>query len=51
MTNSIREAIIGAASLEDNGHHANVGAWYANQRTHKQYLRANHLGKFRKGKK
>ena len=51
MTNSIMEAIIGAASLKDNGYHANVGAWYANKRKQKQYLRANHLGKFRKGKK
>ena len=37
MTSSVMAAIIGAASLKDNGHHANVGA--------------NHLGKFRKGKK
>ena len=51
MTSSVMAAMIGAASLKDNGHHANVGAWYSNKRTHKQYLRANHLGKFRKGKK
>lgn len=51
MTSSVMAAMIGAASLKDNGQHAYVGAWYANQRTHKQYLRANRLGKFAKGKK
>ena len=51
MISNLMSAMIGAASLKDLGHHANVGAWYANQRTHKHYLRANHLGKFRKGKK
>lgn len=51
MTQQLIDAIKGAASLKDHGHHANVGAWYANQRTHKHHLRANHLGKFRKGKK
>ena len=51
MTSSVMAAMIGAASLKDHGYHANVGAWYANKRTHKHHLRANHLGKFRKGKK
>lgn len=51
MTSSITSAIIGAASLKDNGHHANVGAWYANKRQRNKYLRKHRLGKFAKGKK
>ena len=51
MNQQIQNAIIGAAMLKDYGHHAYVGAIMAGKREHKQYLRKNHLGKFRKGKK
>ena len=44
-------AIIDSIKNKDFGLHANVGAHFANQRTHKQYLRKNRLGKFAKGKK
>lgn len=36
---------------KDFGQHANLGAHFANKRTHTQYLRNNRLGKFAKGKK
>jgi hypothetical protein len=45
------EAAIGATMLKDNGHHAWIGAHFANKRTHKQYLRSHRLGKFRKGRR
>jgi len=51
MKNSILEAIIGAASLQDLGHHADFGAWKANQKKHLKYLRRARLGKFAKGQK
>jgi hypothetical protein len=50
MTSALQEALISARMNKDMGVHANLGAHYANKRTHKQYLRANKLGKFRKGK-
>lgn len=43
-------AISGAAQLKDYGSHAYFGVIMANKRKHKQYLRKNRLGKFRKGK-
>ena len=51
MNQQLLDAIIGAASLKDHGHHANVGAWYANKRQRNKYLRKHRLGKFAKGKK
>ena len=51
MTNQMQDAIIGAATLKDYGHHALVGAIMAGKRGQKQYLRKHRLGKFRKGKK
>ena len=47
----MQNAIIGAATLKDYGHHALVGAIMAGERKTKQYLRKHRLGKFRKGKK
>jgi hypothetical protein len=47
---SINHLFIEAMSNKDYGHHASVGAYFAGKRTHKQYLRQNNLGKFRKGK-
>lgn len=44
-------AILGSRQNKDFGHHANVGAHFANKRTHKQYLRKDRLGKFAKCKK
>lgn len=51
MKLSLFNAIICSRQNKDYGLHANVGAHFANQRTHKQYLRKNRLGKFAKGKK
>lgn len=51
MNANLYGAIIGAAVLKDYGQMANFGAWCANKRNNKHYLRANHLGKFRKGRK
>ena len=39
-----------AAANKDFGEHRNFGAVMASKRTHKRYLRQNHLGKFSKGK-
>lgn len=50
MNLAVQNAIIAAYHAKDKGMHASLGAYYAGKRTHKQYLRANHLGKFRKGK-
>ena len=38
MTNSIMEAIIGAASLKDRGEHAQFGAWKANQKQTRKHF-------------
>ena len=51
MTDSIMEAIIGASSLQDNGEHAQFGAWKANQKQTRKHLRLARLGKFANGKK
>ena len=51
MNQQLLDAFIGAASLKDYGHHANVGAWYANKRQRNKYLRKHRLGKFANGKK
>ena len=45
-----QELFIMAAANKDFGEHAAFGAAMASKRTHKQYLRKNHLGKFSKGK-
>lgn len=50
MNLTIQNALIEAEAAKDKGYHASVGAHFAGKKTHKQYLRANHLGKFRKGK-
>lgn len=50
MTLSVQNAIIASEAAKDKGYHANVGAYFAGKKTHKQHLRANRLGKFRKGK-
>ena len=50
MNSTLQEAIMSARMNKDMGLHANLGDHYANKRTHKQYLRANKLGKFRRGK-
>ena len=44
------ELLIMALANKDFGKHAYFGAAMASKRTHKQYLRKNHLGKFSKGK-
>ena len=51
MTNAIMEAIIGAASIKDQGKHAQFGAWKANQKQTRKHLRLARLGKFAEGKK
>ena len=51
MTNSIMEAIIGAAQLKDYCEHAQFGAWKANQKQTRKHLRQARLGKFANGKK
>lgn len=51
MNKGLYNAIISSIKNKDFGIHANLGAHFANQRTHKQYLRKNRLGKFAKGKK
>ena len=50
MNLAVQNAIIAAEAAKDKGYHATVGAHFASKRTHKHYLRENHLGKFRKGK-
>lgn len=43
-------AMEAARANKDFGNMAYAGASLANSRSHKQYLRKHHLGKFRKGK-
>lgn len=50
MNLAIQNAIIAAEAAKDKGHHANLGAYFAGKKTHKQNLRKNRLGQFRKGK-
>ena len=50
MNLTVQNAIIAAKKAKDKGFHANLGAHFANKKTHKKFLREHKLGKYQKGK-
>lgn len=51
MNLTLRDALMSSVAAKNYGCMADHGAHLASKKSHKQYLRKNHLGKFAEGKR